>query len=562
MSNGKRTAGRSASHDTTAVLSDRFRNRGTAFTHDERQELGLVGRLPAAVLTLDQQADRSYKQMQEQPDDLHRNIFLEQLHDRNEVLYFKILADHLTELLPIVYDPVVGIAIQNYSDEFRRPRGLYLSIDRLDEIEPAFAALGLGADDVDIVACSDAEEILGIGDWGVNGAQITVGKLAIYTAGGGIDPSRVLSVHLDAGTDNEMLLNDPYYLGNRHVRHRGDDYDAFIKRYVQTASRYFPRALLHFEDFGPEHSRKILTEYSDTYRVFNDDAQGTGAIIVAAAMSAIRVSNLPWREQVLVVFGAGTAGVGIADQVAAAMQADGMSQEQAAKSVYLVDKQGLLFDDMDDLRDYQRPYAKSRSETPWAVTDGPTTLIDTIKGSGGTFLLGTSTASGAFTQEVIEAMCANTERPLIFPISNPQEKVEVMPDQILPWSKGKALIAMCFPVEPVTYDGVTYTIGQANNFLIFPGLGLGVTVCRARLVTVGMLRAGAEAIASMVSDTSPGAPVLPDVANLRAAAAIVAHRVVEAAIAEGVATVEPDNIIEAVNSAMWQPSYDEPFRTV
>ena len=539
-----------------APLLNPSANRGTAFTDEQRRRLGRIGRLPSRVLTLDEQAARAYKQLMEEPDDLHKNIFLEQLHDRNEVLYYKILADHL-ELMPVVYDPVVGIAIEHWSDEFRRPRGVYLSIDHAEDMEASFASLGLGPDDVDVVACSDAEEILGIGDWGVNGSQITVGKLAIYTVGGGINPARTISVHLDVGTDNELLLNDPYYLGNRHVRHRGADYDAFLQQYVETASRLYPKAVLHFEDFGPEHSRKIITDYGQQYRMFNDDAQGTGAVVVAAAINGIKLSKVPWREQVFIAFGAGTAGVGIADQVREAIVADGVAPEQAADRIWLVDQQGLLFDDMPDLRDYQKPYAKKRSQVPWAAHNGPTTLLDTIRGSKATFLLGASTASGAFTEDVVRAMCANTNMPMIFPISNPQEKVEAMPADMLRWSDGKAIIAMCFPVEPVVYNGTTYTIGQANNFLVYPGLVVGALVCRAKLITASMLQAAANAAASMVSQMSVGSSVLPDVSNIKAAAAIVAHQVVLAAVAEGNATVTPDNPIEAIHAFMWSPSYDE-----
>lgn len=537
------------------ILSDPILNRGVAFTSEERRALGLVGRLPAGHLSLDEQAARVYAQLDEQPTGLMKNILLEQLHDRNETLYYKVLTDHLTELLPIVYDPVVGEAIKRYSHEYRSPRGVYLSIDAPQEIEPALSSLGLGPDDVDVVVCTDAEEILGIGDWGGNGIQISVGKLAIYSAGGGIDPSRTIAVSLDVGTDNELLLNDPFYVGNRHARRRGEDYDAFVRSYIEIASRLFPSAILHFEDFGPEHARDLLVTYGVDYRMFNDDVQGTGCIVHAAAISALKQSGLPWKEQRLVVFGAGSAGVGIADQIYSAMVADGATQAQAADQVFLVDKRGLLFDDAPDLRDFQKPYVKRRADLPWARDDGPTTLLDTIRGAGPTFLLGTSTAPGTFTREVVEAMCAGTERPLIFPISNPTERIEAMPDDVIRWSHGQALVAVGIPVDPVEYDGTTYTIGQANNFLVFPGLGLGATVCRARRITDGMLRASSLAVASMLETGGLGSPLLPDVANLRAASAIVAHAVVEAAIEDGVATVAPDNITEAVHQAMWRVDY-------
>src|SRR5712672_619568 len=538
------------------VLDDPMLNRGVGFTLTEREALGLTGRLPSAVLTVEQQARRVYEQLRRQPTDLADNVYLEQLHDRNEVLYFRVLLDHLSELLPVVYDPTVGDAIERYSHEYRRPRGIYLSIDRPDDIEKAFATLQLGPGDVDLIVCSDAEEILGIGDWGVGGIQIAVGKLAVYTAAAGIDPRRVIAVSLDVGTDNEGLLNDPLYLGNRHARVRGAAYDALIKKYLETASSLFPDALLHFEDFGPGNARRILVTYGDRYRIFNDDMQGTGAITLAATLSAIKVTGVPMRDQKLVVFGAGTAGVGIADQLRDAMIRDGASEEQATAQVWLVDKQGLLTSDMTDLRDYQQPYARKPAEVKgWAADSGAISLLDTVQYAEPTILLGTSTAHGAFTREVIEAMSAGVDRPIIFPISNPTSRIEAMPTDVIAWSKGKALVATGIPVDPVQYGGVTYTIGQANNALLYPGLGLGTIVAGASKVTAGMLIAAAEAVAGQVDVSAPGAALVPAVDNLRASSATTAVAVAKAAIADGVATSKPDNPVQAVQDAMWQPVY-------
>jgi malate dehydrogenase (oxaloacetate-decarboxylating) len=538
------------------VLVDPVLNRGVAFSAAERETLGLAGRLPAAVLTLEEQAARAYRQLQQQGSDLAMNVYLEQLHDRNETLYYKLLSDHLAELLPIVYDPTVGDAIEKYSHEYRRPRGIYLSIDRPDDIDAAFATLRLGPDDIDLIVCTDAEEILGIGDWGVGGIQIAVGKLAVYTAAAGIDPRRVIPVSLDVGTDNEALLNDPLYLGNRHARVRGAGYDAFIRKYLATASSLFPDALLHFEDFGPGNARRILTEYRNQYRIFNDDMQGTGAITLAATLSAIKVTGVPMREQKLVVFGAGTAGVGIADQLRDAMIRDGASPEQATAQVWLVDRQGLLTGDMTGLRDFQKPYARNPAEvSAWGGSGA--SLLDTIEHAVPTILLGTSTAHGAFTREVIEAMSAAAERPIIFPISNPTSRIEAMPADVIAWSKGKALVATGIPVDPVDYGGVTYTIGQANNALLYPGLGLGTIVSGASKVTAGMLLAAAEAVASQVDVTAPGSALVPAVENLRASSATTAVAVAQAAIADGVATRKPENLLQAVQDAMWQPEYPE-----
>jgi malate dehydrogenase (oxaloacetate-decarboxylating) len=541
------------------VLQDPISNRGAAFSRAERKSLGLTGRLPSAVLTLEQQALRVYQQLQRQPGDLAKNVYLEQLHDRNETLYYRVLSEHLAELLPIVYDPTVGDAIERYSHEYRRPRGIFLSIDQPDDIENSFATLELGPDDVDLIVCSDAEEILGIGDWGVGGIQIAVGKLAVYTAAAGVDPRRVIPVSLDVGTDNEGLLNDPLYLGNRHARVRGKDYDAFIQKYLETASSLFPHALLHFEDFGPGNARRILVTYRDQYRIFNDDMQGTGAITLAAALSAVKVTGVPMAEQKLLVFGAGTAGVGIADQLHDAMVRAGATPEQATAQVWLVDKQGLLTSDMPGLRDYQQPYARNPEEVKgWAADGGAISLLDAVRHVHPTILLGTSTAHGAFTREVIEAMSAGVERPVVFPISNPTSRIEAMPADVIAWSKGKALVATGIPVAPVEYEGVTYQIGQANNALLYPGLGLGAIVSGAAKVTAGMLLAAAEAVAGQVDVSAPGAPLVPPVSNLRASSATTAVAVAHAAIADGVATTKPGNLVQAVQDAMWQPVYPDP----
>jgi malate dehydrogenase (oxaloacetate-decarboxylating) len=563
------------------VLENPILDKGTAFTESERDTLGLTGRLPSAVLTLDQQAQRAYQQMLRQGDDLAKNVYMEQLHDRNEVLYYRVLADHLPELLPVVYDPVIGDAIERYSHEYRRPRGLYLSIDRPEDMDKAFASLGLGPEDVDLIVCSDAEEILGIGDWGVAGSMISVGKLAVYTAAAGIDPRRVVPVSLDVGTNNEGLLNDPLYLGNRHARVRGADYDAFIKKYLQTASARFPNALLHFEDFGAENARRILVTYRDQYRIFNDDMQGTGVIVLAGLFSALKATGTRWRDQRVVVFGGGTAGIGIADQIHDQMVRDGLDRAQATRQIWIVDLPGLLTDDMaDGLLNYQRPYVRPAAEAAdWEKTPGQIDPAAAVRwpemaalqqaraGSGiiglqtvvekvkPTILVGTSTTHGAFTKDVVEAMSAGVSRPVIFPISNPTSKIEAMPADMITWSKGRALIATGLPIEPFDYDGVTYHFGQANNALVYPGLGLGTIVSRASKVTDGMLHAAAEAVAGQVDVAEPGAALLPAVENLRASSATSAIAVAKAAAADGVATAKTGNLVQAVADAMWQPVY-------
>jgi malate dehydrogenase (oxaloacetate-decarboxylating) len=536
------------------VLQDRYRNRGTAYTLEQRAKLGITGLLPAAVETLDEQAARAYSQLRDQPSDLHKYIYLNQVHNQNQVLYYKLVGDHLAELLPVVYDPTVGDAIQQWSTDFRESRAVYLSIDRPDDVQASFESLGLGADDVDLIVVSDAQEILGIGDWGVNGTDISIGKLAVYTAAAGIDPNRVIAVNLDVGTDNEQLLNDPGYLGNRHARVSGKRYDDFIARYLKTASGLFPNALLHFEDFGPSNARRILVENAKTYRIFNDDMQGTGAIVMASVFSALKVTKGRWAEQRLVVFGAGTAGTGMADQIHAAMLRDGATADQAKSNIWLVDVHGLVTDDMQHLPDYQRVYARPKSEvSSWA--DGEIDLLTTVRQVKPTILIGTSTAHNAFTEDVVRAQAREVERPILLPLSNPTSRIEVMPSDAIPWSEGRALIAVGIPVPPVEYKGVSYEIGQANNALLYPGLGLGTIVSGARHVTDNMLLAAAEAVASQVDVSKPGASLLPPVSNLRASSATVALAVARAAARDGVATKSHENLVQAVQDAMWQPVY-------
>lgn len=541
------------------VLDNPLLNKGTAFTPAEREELGLDGLLPVTVETLEEQARRAYAQYLVQPDDLRKNVYLTALQDCNEVLFYRLLGDHLSEMLPIVYDPTIAWAIEGYSHEYRRPRGVYLSVDDVAGIERAFANLGMEAGDVDLIVASDAEEILGIGDWGVGGgAGIAVGKLAVYTAAAGVDPARVVAVALDVGTDNEKLLNDPFYIGNRHSRVRGRRYDDFVDAYVSAATARFPGAMLHWEDFGPSNARRILDRYTGRLPTFNDDMQGTGAIVLAAMLGAARVSGTPMRDQRIVVFGAGTAGIGIADQLRDAMVRDGLEAPEAVRRIWAVDRQGLLTDDMSGLRDFQTPYARPASEvTGWLrdARENGVGLAEVVGRVHPTMLLGTSTAHGAFTEEIVRAMAAAVGRPVIFPISNPTSRIEAMPDDLIRWTGGRALVATGIPVAPVTHDGVTHTIGQANNALLYPGLGLGVIVSRARRVSDGMLQAAAEAVGSMADVSAPGASLLPPVAGLREVSATVAVAVARQAAAENLARVDLSDPVQQVQDAMWQPRY-------
>ncbi|EEM60476.1 MULTISPECIES: oxaloacetate-decarboxylating malate dehydrogenase [Bacillus] len=539
------------------VLSTPLLNKGVAFTQEEREELGLKGLLPPAVLTLEEQARRAYEQFCSQPDDLLKNVYLTALHDRNEVLFYRILTDHLREMLPIVYTPTVGVAIQRYSHEYRKPRGVYLSINDPSGIEEAFANIGATAENIDLVVVTDGEGILGIGDWGVGGINIAIGKLAVYTAAVGIDPSRVLPVILDVGTNREELLDNPFYIGNRHPRITGEAYDEFIDTFVQAVNKQFPKALLHWEDFSSRNARKILDKYRHDICTFNDDIQGTGAVSLAAVLSAVKASGVPLSEHRVVVFGAGTAGIGIADQVRDAMVRVGVSEEESYKRFWCIDRNGLVTDNMEDLLDFQIPYARKEAEVSEWKENGVIGLAEVVKHVKPTILIGTSTVAGAFKEEIIKEMASHVERPIILPMSNPTPLAEAKPADLIEWTEGRALVATGSPFEPVTYNGVTYVIGQSNNALIFPGLGLGTIVVRASVMTDGMFAAAAEAVASMVDTSQPGAPILPEVEELRNISEMVAIEVAKVAVAEGVARENfSDNDIKiAVKEAIWEPEY-------
>ncbi|NHC40885.1 NAD-dependent malic enzyme [Bacillus sp. MM2020_1] len=532
------------------LMSIPLLNKGVAFTEEERQELDLTGLLPPAVLTLDEQARRAYEQFSSQPNDLHKNVALSALHDRNEVLFYRVLTDHLPEMLPIIYTPTVGLAIQRYSIEYRRPRGVYLSINDANGIEQAFENFGASAEDIDLIVITDGEGILGIGDWGVGGINIAIGKLAVYTAAAGIDPARVMPVILDVGTDRDELLNIPFYIGNCHPRVRYGRYDAFIEQFVSTAARMFPNALLHWEDFSSQNARSILDKYRDKVCTFNDDIQGTGAVSLAAVLAAVRASNIPLSEHRVVVFGAGTAGIGIADQVRDAMVREGLSWESANRRFWCIDRNGLLADDMDELYDFQRPYARPAEEK-----NAGSGLAEVVRQVHPTILIGTSTVAGAFTEDIVKDMAAHVERPVILPMSNPTPLAEAKPADLIHWTEGRALVATGSPFSPVTYNKTVYVIGQSNNALIFPGLGLGTNVSRASIITDGMFAAAAEAVAGMIDVSDPGAPLLPQIENLRAISEIVAIEVAKVAVADGVARIKHDDIKQAVRNAMWEPAY-------
>jgi malate dehydrogenase (oxaloacetate-decarboxylating) len=547
------------------VLTDPRVNKGTAFSDAERADLGLIGLIPAGHLTLDQQADRVYAQFLRQSSNLARNVLLNELHDRNQVLYYRVLADHLSEMLPVIYTPTVGQAIENYSHEFRRPRGVYLSVDQPQLIEQSLESYGLGGDDVDVIVATDAGAILGIGDWGVGGMSIAVGKLVVYTAAAGIHPGRTLPVMLDVGTDRQSLLDDPMYIGNRHPRVPPDEYDAFLADFVTAVKKVFPRALLHWEDMAAPNARRLLTQYRDVLPSFNDDVQGTGAVNMAAVLAAVTATGVELAGHRIVVFGAGSAGTGIADQLTAALVADGLSPAQARARLWAVDRHGLLVDGADGLSDHQRKYARDDAEVAdWQrdETLGGIALAEVVHRVHPTVLIGTSARGGAFTEHIVKDMAAHADRPVIMPMSNPTELAEARPADLIEWTGGRALVATGGPFPPVEYRGTTYVIGQANNALVFPGLGLGATAVRASKITDNMLSAAAHAVARLVDTGAAGGTLLPEVATLRATSLAVAVAVAAAAISDGVATTHvADDLPGYIQSLMWQPAY-RPVRSV
>jgi malate dehydrogenase (oxaloacetate-decarboxylating) len=545
----------------TAVLSSPMLNRGTAFTLAEREALGLTGLLPGGVSTIEGQLRRVYAQYLRQPDDLAKSLHLGQIRNRNEVLFYRLLTEHIHEMLPIVYTPTVGTVIERYSLEFQRPRGVYLSVDHPDQVETAFRNYGLGADEVDLIVATDSEGILGIGDWGVGGIAIADGKLAVYTAAAGLHPRRVIPVVLDTGTDNEALLAEDMYLGARHPRVRDERYDQLIDAYVSVASKLFPHAMLHWEDFGAANARRILLKYAGTHCTFNDDIQGTAAVVLAAALCAARAAGVPMRDQVIVIHGAGTAGIGIADVLRQVMIDDGLSPDEATARFYALGSKGLLLADgyPGTLRDFQVPYARTAAEVAgWRRgADGRIDLAEVVTRTRPTMLIGTSTQPGAFSEAIVTEMAEHAERPVIMPLSNPTSRSEAQAADLIAWTGGRALIATGSPFPPVTYGGVEYQVAQANNALVFPGLGLGVTVSRARRVSDGMLAAAASALAEMADCTNPGAAVLPPVTSLREVSAAVAEAVARAAVAEGLSEVPLNGLAERVRAAMWEPAYPE-----
>ena len=535
------------------ILNNPFKNKGTAFTQEERQELGLVGLLPPYVQTLEEQAAQTYAHMHQKANDLEKRLFLMEIFNTNRTLFYYLFSQHLEEFNPIVYDPTIADTIENYSELFVDPQyAAYLDINHPENIE-ATLKNAAGDRDIRLIVVTDAEGILGIGDWGTNGVDISVGKLMVYTGAAGIDPASVLPLVIDAGTNRQSLLDDPNYLGNRHERVRGDRYYAFIDQFVETAERLFPKLYLHWEDFGRGNAANILNKYKTQIPTFNDDIQGTGIVTLGGVFAAMDIAGEKLTDQVYLCYGGGTAGAGIASRVLREMVVDGLSEEEAYKRFFMVDKQGLLFDDMDDLTPEQRPFAKKRSD--FANADKLTDLLEVVKTVKPTILVGTSTQPSTFTKEVVEAMCENTERPVIFPLSNPTKLAEATAKDLIEWSNGKAFVATGIPSDDIEYNGVNYVIGQANNALIYPGLGLGMLASEASLLTDEMIGAAAHALSGIVDITKPGAPVLPPFKYVAEVSLKVATAVAKKAQEQGLARAAEQDMEKAVRDFRWTPKY-------
>ena len=535
------------------VLNNPFLNKGTGFTLEERKELELIGLLPPQIQTIEEQAEQVYVQYKSKEPLINKRRFLMEIFDTNRTLFYYLFSQHVVEFMPIVYDPVIAENIENYSELFVNPQNaVYLSIDSPETIEESLKNATKDRE-IRLIVATDAEGILGIGDWGTNGVDISVGKLMVYTAAAGIDPKSVLPVVLDAGTNRETLLEDKLYLGNRHKRIYGDKYYDFVDKFVQTAEKLFPRLYLHFEDFGRSNAANVLHKYWKTYPVFNDDIQGTGIITLAGILGALKISGEKLTDQKYMCFGAGTAGAGIADRIYQEMLEQGLSEDEARSRFYLVDRQGLLFEDMEDLTPEQKPFARKRSE--FNNVNELTTLEAAVKAVKPTILVGTSTQPNTFTETIVKEMASYTARPIIFPLSNPTKLAEATAENLIKWTDGKALIATGIPADPVEYNGVTYEIGQANNALIYPALGLGAIASTAKLMTNEMISKAAHSLGGIVDTTKPGAATLPPVSKLTEFSQRVAEAVGQCALDQKLNREDITDIKEAIEKIKWTPKY-------
>lgn len=536
-----------------SILRNPFLNKGTAFSASEREQLGLTGTLPSQVQTIEEQAEQAYKQFQAKSPLLEKRTFLMNLFNENVTLFYHLMDQHVSEFMPIVYDPIVAESIEQYNEIYTNPQNAaFLSIDHPENIESSLKSVADGRD-IKLVVVTDAEGILGMGDWGVNGVDIAVGKLMVYTAAAGIDPATVLPVSIDAGTNNKILLENPLYLGNKHERIAGEKYLEFIDKFVTAEQKLFPASLLHWEDFGRSNAQVILDKYKDSIATFNDDIQGTGMIVLAGIFGALNISKEKLVDQRFLTFGAGTAGMGIVNQIFSELKQAGLSDAEARSHFYLVDKQGLLFDDTEDLTEAQKAFTRSRKELVNSEQlDNLEAVVNEIRP---TVLIGTSTQPGTFTEAIVKSMAQNTERPIIFPLSNPTKLAEATAENLIKWTDGKALIATGIPAANVTYKGVTYKIGQGNNALIYPGLGFGLVASTAKLLTQETISAAIHALGGLVDADEPGAAVLPPVSNLTEFSQKIAEITAQSVLKQGLNREKIADPKQAVQDAKWSAEY-------
>ncbi|KAJ5647809.1 hypothetical protein N7490_004181 [Penicillium lividum] len=546
-------------YEGTAVLQTSRFNKGTAFPNDERQLFKLHGLLPPNVQTLEEQVQRAYQQYSSRGDDLAKNTFMASMKAQNEVLFYKLLQTHLKEMFSIIYTPTEGDAIENYSRLFRKPEGCFLNIRDQDSIDSNLAQFG-NEEDIDYIVVTDGEEILGIGDQGVGGILISVAKLVITTLCAGIHPARQLPVILDCGTNNEDLLKDDLYLGLRQRRYQGKEYDEFVNRFVQSARKRFPNAYVHFEDFGLSNAKRILEKYQSEIPCFNDDIQGTGCVTLAAMMAALHVSQVSMEDVRVVVFGSGTAGTGIADQIADTIATEtNKPKTEASKQIWCIDKPGLLLKSMaEKLTPAQTPFAREDTEWPQGQQNDLLSVIQNVKPH---VLIGTSTKPKAFTEEIIREMAKHVHRPIIFPLSNPTRLHEAQPKDLYEWTDGRALVATGSPFPPVEFGGVKYDIAECNNSTCFPGIGLGAVLSRSRLVSKKMLVAAVEALKSRSPALEdPNKPLLPDVEDVREISVDIAAAVIKCSLSEGLAQEkeipsDDSELREWIRAQMWEAVY-------
>jgi len=537
------------------VLEDPLTNKGTAFSEAERSGLGLRGLLPAVVETLEQQVHRRYRSYQEQTTDIARHINLRALQDTNETLFYRLVSDHVEEMLPILYTPTVGLACQRFSEIYRRPRGLFIAYpdrDRIGEI-----LRNRPRREVDVIVVTDGQRILGLGDQGIGGMGIPIGKLSLYAALGGIDPARTLPVLLDVGTDNAGLLDDPLYLGWRHRRIDGAGYDDFVDRFVQAVRAELPGVLLQWEDFATPHALPVLERYRDQLLSFNDDIQGTAAVVLAALSAGAAVTGSRLREQMVVMLGAGSAGIGVCEQVVRSMAADGLSEQGARARICVVDINGLLTADRPDLDPAQRRLAQPPGAVPGTEPGRPANLTEVIDAVHPTALIGLSTASGAFTEQVVRRVAAHARRPVIMPLSNPTSRSEARPQDLADWTDGRALVATGSPFPPMRVGDASIPVAQCNNIYIFPGVGLGAVASGSKLVTDEMFMAAAHTLAYLVTpeDIEQGS-LYPSLPRIREVSAHIAEAVAEVAYKRGLATApKPNDLMAFIESQMYNPHY-------